>query len=173
MALSEVDVLCSLHANRKTPSLPVNVLPSEHSRDGSLGPEPSIENWSWGRVWSWALRASALNDPMRLYPAVQLAVSLPVAMPVLSGRPDLCSHFLATQKHGHRVFSQAPPNAVNAVRGGSCLPPPQTKTQNKAYNFGLTASTTWQCVDYMQGRCSILHSCSVGFRPVATQDGKA
>lgn len=131
MALSEVDVLCSLHANRKTPSLPVNVLPSEHSRDGSLGPEPSIENWSWGRVWSWALRASALNDPMRLYPAVQLAVSLPVAMPVLSGRPDLCSHFLATQKHGHRVFSQAPPNAVNAVRGGSCLPPHKQKHRTK------------------------------------------
>lgn len=65
---------------------------------------------------------------MRVYPAVQLAVSLLVAMPALSGRPGLVSHFLAWSQG----LSQAPPSAIKAVRAGSCPPPtPKQKHRTK------------------------------------------
>ena len=70
-------------------------------------------------------------DLSRLYPAVQLAVSLLVAMTALSGRSDLCSHFLTTQMHSPKVFSQAPPSAVKAVRAGSCPSSPKRKRRTK------------------------------------------
>lgn len=107
--------------------------PEIYSRDDFLAPDPSVENQNWGRgecLWPWTLRESILTDPMRLYLGVQLAVSFLIAMPAFTGGTDLCSHFLATQMHGHSVFSQAPPSAVKAVRAESSLPP-EKKTQNK------------------------------------------